>query len=603
MVASQYFNQIQQLYIAYFGRPADPEGQSYWAAEAASDNGSLSSVIANFSVSAESNTLFQNLSAAQMVTAIYMNTFNREPEAEGLAYWIGQIQSGAISKAQAAWTIQQSAGTEDSKTVQHKLAAANAFTSQIDTAAEIAGYAGSTALAQGRAFLETIDGSTASMENLQANAVNAVTIATASAPTPGPGPVTPVQPQKFSATEQAGVVSFSGSATGEITVAWSGAVGNSDATFSRGGHDANPISFGSGTAVSVNLAANETLVGSASTLAGLTVNGTGTVNLEDTAVNLSGGTFAATSTTNDVLTVTFEGIPGGLTDLTKLTGFETIYLKDSSPFTNSFSIADGAGTTINAVGSVGVHLGTGGQVFNGSTDNDIVTGGTGNDTISAGLGFNLQSGGGGNDTFNIAAASTNMVNDLNTGDVLVVAANGSVTASGVSAFVATSATVNDGSVEIQTFMNSVINLSQAEGSNGFTVIGHTGNDTFTGSAKNDLLTGGTGNNTFVMTGVTAATNGSDTITDFTAGTDKIVISLMAVNTVANASLLEGALTIDNFITGPGAIADTGSSYFAYDTTTGTLSFDADGTGAGEAVALVILTGAPTLAASDIILGA
>jgi len=106
-----------------------------------------------------------------------------------------------------------------------------------------------------------------------------------------------------------------------------------------------------------------------------------------------------------------------------------------------------------------------------------------------------------------------------------------------------------------------------------------------------------------MTGVTADTNGSDTITDFTTGSDKIVFSLAAVNTATTASLLAGALTAGNFVSGPGAIADTGSSYFAYDTTTGTLSFDADGNGAGAAVVLVTLTGAPTLAASDIVMGA
>ena len=32
MAASTYFAQVQQLYIAYFGRPADPIGQAYWAA-------------------------------------------------------------------------------------------------------------------------------------------------------------------------------------------------------------------------------------------------------------------------------------------------------------------------------------------------------------------------------------------------------------------------------------------------------------------------------------------------------------------------------------------------------------------------------------------
>ena len=542
MAASDYFNQIQQLYVAYFGRPADPEGQSYWAAEAANSNGNLSPIIANFAISAESNTLLGNLSSSQIVTAIYANIFNRAPEAEGLAYWIGQIESGAISGAQAAWTILQSAGTEDTKAVQNKLAAANAFTSQVDTNAEITGYAGATALAHGRAFLAAIDGATASMDNLQANAAHAVTIATGTAPVPA----LPIQPPIFSATEHAGVVSFSGSATGDITVTWSGAVGNSEATFGRGGHDAHPISFGSGAASSVTLAATETLAGSASTLVGLTVNGTGTVNLEDTAANLSGRTFAATSTTNDVLTATVTGLPGASTDLTKLTGFETIQLENNTPFSNSFTIADGAGTTINATGSTAVTLGAGGQIFNGSAYNDIVMGGTGNDTISTGLGFNLLLGGGGNDTYNIAATSSNLISDLNTGDSLSVATTGVVTAAGVSAFVATSATVNDGTVQITTnIIDSVVNLSLAGGSNGFTVIGAAGNDTITGSAMNDTLTGGAGVNTLTGGGGTDSfvfsTAGNSTLAAMTTITD------YRVSTGANAGAAD-TIDLTDFVT-------------------------------------------------------
>lgn len=33
MAASAYFDQVQQLYIAYFGRPADTVGLAYWATQ------------------------------------------------------------------------------------------------------------------------------------------------------------------------------------------------------------------------------------------------------------------------------------------------------------------------------------------------------------------------------------------------------------------------------------------------------------------------------------------------------------------------------------------------------------------------------------------
>lgn len=41
MAAATYFNQIQQLYIAYFGRPADPVGLTFWATQVDAANGSV----------------------------------------------------------------------------------------------------------------------------------------------------------------------------------------------------------------------------------------------------------------------------------------------------------------------------------------------------------------------------------------------------------------------------------------------------------------------------------------------------------------------------------------------------------------------------------
>src|SRR5215208_2145144 len=113
MAAATYFDQVQQLYIAYFGRPADTVGQAYWAAQIDAANGSIASVIAGFSASTESQALFGNSTTAQKVSAIYQNAFGRAPEATGLAYWVAQLDSGAVSQAQASWTIQQSAGTGD----------------------------------------------------------------------------------------------------------------------------------------------------------------------------------------------------------------------------------------------------------------------------------------------------------------------------------------------------------------------------------------------------------------------------------------------------------------------------------------------------------
>lgn len=172
--ASTYFDQVQQLYIAYFGRPADSVGQAYWADRIDTANGSITAVIAGFSASAESAALFGSSTSAQKVIAIYQNAFNRAPEPAGLAYWVAQLDSGAISQAQASWTIQQAAGSGDASTVNNKLIAAKVFTAQLDTTAEIAGYNGTAAAVLARAYLAKADATYASIANVAVDSVAAV---------------------------------------------------------------------------------------------------------------------------------------------------------------------------------------------------------------------------------------------------------------------------------------------------------------------------------------------------------------------------------------------------------------------------------------------
>ena len=193
MAVSTYLDQIQQLYIAYFGRPADPIGQTYWASQVDANNGSIASVIAGFSASTESAALFGNKSTIDKVTAIYMNAFGRAPEPEGLAYWVAILESGAVSPAQASWTIQQSAGPGDASAVANKLEAAKAFTAQIDTPAEIAGYSGASAADSARAFLNAVDATPGSFILAYEGAAAALAAATGIVVTPET-PVTPVTP-------------------------------------------------------------------------------------------------------------------------------------------------------------------------------------------------------------------------------------------------------------------------------------------------------------------------------------------------------------------------------------------------------------------------
>jgi hypothetical protein len=129
---------IQKLYIAYFNRPADPQGLAYWMAS----NVSLLDIAQGFSVQPEYISTFASLTTSQIVNTIYKNLFGREAEPSGLNYWTTQISTGAVTVGFAALAIQGSAVGTDRIAVDSKVAASTAFSTAINTPKEITDYSG-----------------------------------------------------------------------------------------------------------------------------------------------------------------------------------------------------------------------------------------------------------------------------------------------------------------------------------------------------------------------------------------------------------------------------------------------------------------------------
>ena len=132
--------------------------------------------------------------------------------------------------------------------------------------------------------------------------------------------------------------------------------------------------------------------------------------------------------------------------------------------------------------------------------------------------------------------------------------------------------------------------------------GNDGNDSLTGGLGQDFLDGGLG--TDVLTGGShsdlfyfrASSRGADEITDFTSGTDKILVSAGGFG----GGLFGGASV--SLVSGANPTASGPTGQFLYDTDDGSLSWDADGTGSGSAVLVATLTNLPPLQASDFIVG-
>ncbi|MCC6777455.1 MAG: calcium-binding protein [Hyphomicrobiales bacterium] len=122
-----------------------------------------------------------------------------------------------------------------------------------------------------------------------------------------------------------------------------------------------------------------------------------------------------------------------------------------------------------------------------------------------------------------------------------------------------------------------------EGGNGYdTLDGGDGDDVLDGGEGDDTVIGGEGADVFVIAGLG---DGVDNFADFTLGVDQIGLS--------SAVFGIGSLDDVDFISGPGAAAGDRAALL-YDSETGVLSYDADGAGGADAVAIATLSGAPDL---------
>lgn len=145
---------IQQIYIAMFGRPADPLGLNFWNAQ--TNNGAnLAPIVNALAGTAEYQARFAGQSNVQLVNSIYQSLFGRDADVAGLTFFTNQLASGAMNLGTIAINILDGAQGTDKSRIDNKVTAATAFTAAIDTTAEILAY-NSAAVPAAQAFLAGI---------------------------------------------------------------------------------------------------------------------------------------------------------------------------------------------------------------------------------------------------------------------------------------------------------------------------------------------------------------------------------------------------------------------------------------------------------------
>jgi hypothetical protein len=168
--ASDYETVVQQVYVGYFGRPADAGGLKFFEETFLrfgaptnigdlniiyANNADIRGVIENFGNSQESRDLYPGDNNA-FVAALYRNLFSREPDAGGQAFWVNLINTGVMTRARAAVSLMAGAQGTDITVINNKAQVAKNFTSAITTPLQAKGYDGLAANVVVRAMLANV---------------------------------------------------------------------------------------------------------------------------------------------------------------------------------------------------------------------------------------------------------------------------------------------------------------------------------------------------------------------------------------------------------------------------------------------------------------
>ncbi|MEJ8317313.1 DUF4214 domain-containing protein [Pseudomonas oryzihabitans] len=396
--------QVQSLYVAYFGRPAEPAGLTYWTSQTGA---TVDQVSAAFAQQTEYTSTYGGLTRSQTVSQLYQNLFGRSAAADELNYW---VNSGDITVDRMALALVNGATGTDRLLLDSKVQYASSLTTNASSTATVSSL------------------NTAFDTPTTAVVINGTAYATQAAYLTAAGITassTAAQVAAAQSTYLAAATSAVNATTAPVYVASTATAGNGQTVISATPAD---INFGSKTAGTIGLNAVDidagfTLVGTAAT--SLSVQGSVAASVAGNTPSQVDLSFTAAAATTQFNALNLNLTSAGTTDATKLVGVNVTGLTELTSIDGSSSSAGLviSGNTASA-NLATITLGSGADNITAITSAtnavaQTVNAGAGNDTIAA-TAVNAAltiNGGAGNDniTANVTSSSAaNLV--VNAGD-------------------------------------------------------------------------------------------------------------------------------------------------------------------------------------------
>ena len=528
--------QVQALYIAYFGRPADPDGLAHWT-----QVGDLESLADQMANSREYIASIAGKDPREVINSFYVNLFGRNGEQTGVNTWLAAVLDGDTTLQDVGLYIGRAALTNpaanaDTAALVAKTIAADKFTVDLSRSPEsLDAYGTSSGIEAGRQFLASVTGVSSIPSDAQITSEVSGLTGGGSVATPS------AVSNAYALSVEADLAGGDGTTLRDLTFATGAVVGFPAFAFTNAnqvvtGIASDTVTDPTGATVPtvndedflVDISATDQDVlniddatGSVQNLIAANIEN---INFRNINIGGAGGALIDNSdvangiTATGVQTITAAGTTAGafLVDAAG-TGASTINLSGVSGAGSSVVVADAVASNITGSASNDNITGSAlGDDIDGGADADILDGGDGDDRLAAGLGNDQMTGGGGSDTF-VSDIGVNTITDFGTGgnDDIVNSAGATATITVLAANTVTNASSNAGTINAATtngtqlalstaisFANltgtSGVNLSAAtQTANGVILTGSAQNDVITGGGGGDLMNGGNGADTII----------------------------------------------------------------------------------------------------------